>query len=388
MELFDRLRYNVLPLDMERPTIRESIGAAESHLAEMEALDLPDTLSEKAALRQYISHYSSLLAPIRRLSVEILQIIFLDPNLHDSERIAFDFVTMYRPDAFVGVSYHWREVAHGTAKLWASFQITLHSGRCSNIHRIRRGLERSKNVPLSINFSPFAFSPESHTLEARMHTQAVEEIAAEFLLHAERWAYVMLPPKNHQFLSILCPARGRLPMLEAVGFLGRPDEEARQLKIFEEAPSLRSLSLHDANTMNIPPVPYHQLTQAYIPWDTRLFSLNQISALALGLRRIIIGDEGANHLRTLRGGHVRDLLAHTVASTVLLNSIHHSYNQPGQQVNRSEQVLHKHLEAEIGEMAKSSTTHHMLLYAPPNGIQANDSFVNCWGIQRWYKWNL
>ncbi|KAF8186462.1 hypothetical protein K438DRAFT_1031940 [Mycena galopus ATCC 62051] len=244
MELFDRLRYNVLPLDMERPTIRESIGAAESHLAEMEALDLPDTLSEKAALRQYISHYSSLLAPIRRLSVEILQIIFLDPNLHDSERIAFDFVTMYRPDAFVGVSYHWREVAHGTAKLWASFQITLHSGRCSNIHRIRRGLERSKNVPLSINFSPFAFSPESHTLEARMHTQAVEEIAAEFLLHAERWAYVMLPPKNHQFLSILCPARGRLPMLEAVGFWGRPDEEARQLKIFEEATTLTWTLIH------------------------------------------------------------------------------------------------------------------------------------------------
>ncbi|KAF8126668.1 hypothetical protein K438DRAFT_1790342 [Mycena galopus ATCC 62051] len=64
------------------------------------------------------------------------------------------------------------------------------------------------------------------------------------------------------------------------------------------------------------------------------------------------------HLRTLRGGHVRDLLAHMVASTVVLNIIHHTYNQPGKE-NPTE--MHT---SWIGKDAEPTT--HSGIYVPWN----------------------
>ncbi|KAJ7256167.1 hypothetical protein B0H12DRAFT_1112678 [Mycena haematopus] len=111
--IWDRLRYNILPSDMERPAIQHSIRFAQSCLAK-EAPQDSATRYSAVALRQYISDYSSLLAPIRRLSVEILQLILVDPNIHDRRWIGSHRVVMYRTKAIGGVSNHWREVIRAT----------------------------------------------------------------------------------------------------------------------------------------------------------------------------------------------------------------------------------------------------------------------------------
>ncbi|KAJ6482718.1 hypothetical protein C8R45DRAFT_1215427 [Mycena sanguinolenta] len=113
----DRLRYNIVPLDTEKPAILHSIRVAQTRLAEIEAED--PAQSSAVALRGYISEYSSLLAPIRQLSVEILQLILVDPDIHSGQWIGTNRVTMYRPELIGGVSYRWREVAFATPILWS-----------------------------------------------------------------------------------------------------------------------------------------------------------------------------------------------------------------------------------------------------------------------------
>ncbi|KAJ6482719.1 hypothetical protein C8R45DRAFT_1150311 [Mycena sanguinolenta] len=98
---------------------------------------------------------------------------------------------------------------------------------------------------------------------------------AEFLLHAERWVHVSLPPEYH-FLALLSSAQGRLSWLETLGLdqsvTSAPRDGAdlapaywkrlEEFRIFEDVPKLRSLSLTPANTMeNFPRLPWHQLTQ-------------------------------------------------------------------------------------------------------------------------------
>ncbi|KAJ7749000.1 hypothetical protein B0H14DRAFT_2636428 [Mycena olivaceomarginata] len=117
LEIRDRLRSIILPLDAERLAIRESIRIAQLRLAETETQDFLDIVSERGALRQYISEYSSLLALIRLLPVEMLGRIFIQPTIHNSEMFGSTVVTMYRPKAIGEVSHHWREVPRGTPKL-------------------------------------------------------------------------------------------------------------------------------------------------------------------------------------------------------------------------------------------------------------------------------
>jgi hypothetical protein len=117
LEIRDRLRSNIPPLGAERLAIRESTRIAQLRLAETDTQDFLDIASERGALRQYISEYSSLLALIRLLPVEMLGRIFIQPAIHNSEMFGSTVVTMYRPKVIGEVSHHWREVARGTPKL-------------------------------------------------------------------------------------------------------------------------------------------------------------------------------------------------------------------------------------------------------------------------------
>ncbi|KAF8186466.1 hypothetical protein K438DRAFT_1835664 [Mycena galopus ATCC 62051] len=278
-----RLRYNIAPLDAERPAIRDSIRAAQLRLAEIQDSAEHDNVSEAVALSQYISDSSSLLAPIRLLSVEILQIIFVHPDIHSSLNIGSDAVTIYGPEVIGKVSYHWREVARVTPELWSSFQVKLKDGRYSDLEQIRLRLERSKSVPLTISFDWEESDSES---TQSSHVQAVGEIVAEFLLHVERWAHVTLFV-DWEFLSHLSSARGRLPLLEAVGFRGKLDGNSKELKIFKDVPKLRSLSLdRHATTAHLPPLPWSQLKRISAPLANNV--IGEILELASSLRKFTV----------------------------------------------------------------------------------------------------
>ncbi|KAF7376485.1 F-box domain-containing protein [Mycena sanguinolenta] len=263
-----RLRYNILPSDLEKSTIQDSIHIAQLRLAEVEAQDRTD--DSAAALRRYISEYSSLLAPIRRLSVEVLQLILIHPDIHGWEWIGSDRVTLYRTEAIGGVSHRWREVTRATPILWSSFQIPLHRRNLYDLQHLFRPtrirLKLSKNAPLSITFAPSKddFPGDENVNKPLQHARAVAKITAELLLHAERWSHITLP-LDHEFLALLSSAQGRLPWLESLGFVGsvrNKDELEKNLKIFEAAPKLRSLALSNGRSLeSLSALPWSQLTR-------------------------------------------------------------------------------------------------------------------------------
>ncbi|KAF7369357.1 F-box domain-containing protein [Mycena venus] len=268
----DRLRDNILPLDTERLAIRDSIAVARSRLAELEASGLHFPRKDPhyhgpAALRQYISDYSSLLAPIRLLAVEILQAIFVHPDLHGFERMGPRIITMYRRHVIGKVSHHWREVARGTPELWSSFQVKLFVYKpYPDLEGLRLRLDRSKGVPLSISFD---LMPPKQVDEPERpgYTARVAETVAPFLCHAERWAHVALPLDSVS-ISVFAPVQDRLLRLETLAFIGAADRLSREVRIFANAPKLRFL--YPGRNMNpprnLPPLPWHQLHQVYIHW--------------------------------------------------------------------------------------------------------------------------
>jgi hypothetical protein len=112
----DRLRYNLLPSGVERAAIVDSISIARLRLAEIQAQDFTTSGldDEEVTLRQYIAEHSSLLAPIRLLSVDILQTVFLDPDIHGFTEMGMkpppSTVYIYRPNVLAAVSHHWRDI--------------------------------------------------------------------------------------------------------------------------------------------------------------------------------------------------------------------------------------------------------------------------------------
>ncbi|KAJ7157810.1 hypothetical protein C8R46DRAFT_417467 [Mycena filopes] len=176
----ERLRYNLAPSEAERNAIGDSLAAAQAHLARLQKTGTGT--QHHRELHRYVADYSSLLAPIRRLSVEILQTIFLDPDIHNfyAENHQKDpipsLVHVYNPSLVAMVSHHWQNVARETATLWSSFKVVLWQGRYS-LERLRLCLARSKGAPLSITFDW-----REHDTPLPLHADALQAILA----HAER----------------------------------------------------------------------------------------------------------------------------------------------------------------------------------------------------------
>ncbi|KAJ7779001.1 hypothetical protein B0H16DRAFT_1711353 [Mycena metata] len=254
-----RLRHNVLPLNIEKQAILDSIVVAQAQLA---SFRFQQTDEEAISLRAYIANYSSLLSPMRRLPVEILQKIFLHPDIHDFEKTTstttppFSITDVYQPGVLASVSCRWRDIVCGTPKLWSSFTVILWRAKYS-LERLRLCLQRSNNMRLTI-----AFDWRKHNSLQPLHYTAL----AEVLAHSHRWAHIAVPVHS-QFLALLSPARGRLPSLETIAFYNSSDSDYNPealVDVFENAPALRTLSLHKVCPGPQVLVLWHQLRQVSI----------------------------------------------------------------------------------------------------------------------------
>jgi hypothetical protein len=279
----DRLRYNLLPSGVERTAIVDSISIARLRLAEIQAQG--STASglgdEELTLRQYIAEYSSLLAPIRLLSVDILQTVFVDPDIHGFTEMGMkpppSTVYMYRPNVLAAVSHHWRDIVCETTQLWSSFKVPLWQSQYS-LERVRLCLERSKDALLSMTFDWKPFSP----LDG--------DVLQEVLDHAERWRHVQMP-LHGEFLSVLSPAKGRLHQLETLEFMGSGHRSGGSHKFdtFEVAPKLRFLSLHGLEE-DIPRLPWRQLQRIFVLDNIGDPFLCRVLAMTPGLRDITVNN--------------------------------------------------------------------------------------------------
>ncbi|KAJ6513627.1 hypothetical protein C8R47DRAFT_616519 [Mycena vitilis] len=247
----DRLRHNVLPSDAERGTIMASLVAAREQLKEDRTLDAV----ERTALHEYISEYSSLLAPIRRLTHDILEHVFTDPEISQMIRIGrMTPALVVRNDPYVlaSVCHYWMCVALQTHELWSKFAINAYAdGRA--LRHLRVCLERSGILPLSIDLGhPTIGIPNFPSLN--------EDILNDVMFNAERWGRLRVSMPNKDIMP-LAPVYGRLHRLQEITFLcgslGTPGEP---LNTFEVAPELRIVRFEGLRSIDeIPVLPFRQI---------------------------------------------------------------------------------------------------------------------------------
>ncbi|KAK7051911.1 hypothetical protein R3P38DRAFT_3172233 [Favolaschia claudopus] len=268
--IYDRLRHNKLPSDSEKRAIQDSIHAAKVHLlfleieappispqgGETEIRALTKHIVQSCAPAHYITQYSSLLSPIRRLPVDILRMIFLDPAIHEPGRVPpsesyYSILRQYKPNRLGAVCYHWRCVTLEMATLWSGITVFLNQPSRYSIDGLRLALQRSQNTMLNIAFRTvnsrgFKFEPWS---------PLDNEMMLEVLQHTERWAVVDLPLEA-DFLFQLSPAQGTeffvaatavlsiAPRLRTLTIRGWAYKNMLPSLPWCQAQDLRDLSLH------------------------------------------------------------------------------------------------------------------------------------------------
>ncbi|KAK7051950.1 hypothetical protein R3P38DRAFT_3172274 [Favolaschia claudopus] len=258
--ILERLRHNYIPSDVEIHAIRESITIAQSRIVALQSG--PPTETE--GLSKYVALYSSLISPIRRLPVDILQTIFLDPIAHRRLRpggfTRRSIIVDYRPNYLGAVCYHWRCLSLETTKLWSSLVVSPNQTDRNTVGGLRLALQRSQGAPLYLKFHPAMTG-------SILDRETIEEV----LKHTERWAHIDLTT-NAGLLRQLSPARHRLESLDTLTILHSDSYEYLQQypsELFAEPPMLRTLrvtKLPDSPSA-VPILPWSQLTQLCIHVD-------------------------------------------------------------------------------------------------------------------------
>ncbi|KAJ7278039.1 hypothetical protein C8J57DRAFT_1465799 [Mycena rebaudengoi] len=232
--ILDRLRNNILPSDLEIVQIKYSLRTARARLSVV----TPPDAAETETLRQYISYYSSLIAPIRKIPAEILSSILLHPDIHTMfhmsglAKLRRYEVHRDSPHA-ASVSHYWRSVLLDTPQFWASLDFERSWGPCCFLY-----LERSRTAPLSL----------------RLHFTTSLEVLKRLLQDTERWKDITVDSDN---LPPLIAARGRLKNLEKVTVYD--STTPLNLSIFEGAPRLRSLAMQACDPAAILSLPCSQI---------------------------------------------------------------------------------------------------------------------------------
>lgn len=219
--------------------------------ASSEMLRLRSVVQHLQHRRTQIAHHvcdkRSLLAPIRRLPPEILQMVF-HAVLTVTASTEQKFKYKYTPAIWLThICYYWRTVVFDTSTLWTSVFLSQQSKW--NISRLKSYSLHAKSLPLSV----ICLWPSSQLL------QKLAELS-------HRWRHLMLWTSKDLF-SALGPLRNKIPLLQNL-HLSLDYDGVSQILIdmFENAPSLRGVHLNFTGEDGIT-----GLSRIILPWTQVLF---------------------------------------------------------------------------------------------------------------------
>ncbi|KAF9265582.1 hypothetical protein L218DRAFT_860135, partial [Marasmius fiardii PR-910] len=241
---------------------------------------LEETLSklkaERDSLQNFIDEHRALLAPFRRLPVDVVREIFLQclgPYPYRS--------TKHAPLLFTTICKYWRQIALETPRLWCSIHLYIpcipiypvaggqHPGEVEEFCNLVKGrmagaerwIKRSGSVPLTISLAFQTGSPPRHP----DHLKALQSIIETFIPYSSRWkelhiwnasAGVLVP------LGMLKP--DEVPKLESLEIV--QGVEINTLRSLLQAPSLRKLCVVPSARPPLSelPVRWNQITEIHI----------------------------------------------------------------------------------------------------------------------------
>ncbi|KAJ7596447.1 hypothetical protein C8J56DRAFT_917437 [Mycena floridula] len=189
-KVMSQLRSGYVPADIEAKTITARISAAEHELARHEAeicrlqLLVEELEEQRDEMEESIEQAQSVLAPIRRLPVEVLTAVFeqcMEANPKDHHESDFPFLNDLTDPETLQISILsavcsiWRQIAVATPKLWS--QIGVNLGSCNEA--------TSRILGLHLRNS------RSHSLSLRIHD--LHQTAPERELP---WPWCLFPREN------------------------------------------------------------------------------------------------------------------------------------------------------------------------------------------------
>ncbi|PBK95794.1 hypothetical protein ARMGADRAFT_748878 [Armillaria gallica] len=232
------IRGNITLSDEDLSQIQDAVFASEQAISHLTALltgQCSQLLAKEASqlnerhksLTQYVSNCRSLLAPIRRLPRDILEIVFaFVPSLEGSLN------TRSAPWSLAHICYAWRDIMLSTPSLWAKINIRPPYTR-SSMAILGRHLQLSGEYPLDISISyQDTFGEDDRG------------ILSLILQHSTRWKRMQIKDVSRTevgaVMSELSIVAGNLPLLEEVSFLSVEQlGSAYDTEKLVAAPSLR-----------------------------------------------------------------------------------------------------------------------------------------------------
>ncbi|KAJ7090314.1 hypothetical protein B0H15DRAFT_258869 [Mycena belliarum] len=290
---FDHLLHtNYIPSADEALKIRELCASPLQELARLEAKIsqtqtlLYDLQRSYRQLKSSIDAHLALVTPMRNLPPEILQLIFImtlpstrNPVMHASEA----------PVLLGRVCSGWRRIAFATPELWASVHVVCppmdYAESASAPTRIQRQameawLTRSGACPLSISIW---VSREAGLGGAAV--AAASPYVETILPLSRRWRHIELRVPTDSLDSFHYLQGSDVPLLHTLaitngGSLAR-DDWSGNLLFLQHAPQLRSLSLTHEGNVNLPPVPWAQITTLSLSPTQEFFGLDTAMSLSI-----------------------------------------------------------------------------------------------------------
>lgn len=205
-------------------------------------------------MSQYLSAKRYLLAPVRRLPPELLQEVFLFTVISNTYALAASSPPRRSRNAaslrkaldairLAHVCSYWRAVALNTAQIWALILLRL-SDR-SGIAQLHFHIKHAKLAPLTII----------------CHEWAGWKVLRDLAHQSHHWRNITL--RIESYFQELDVVRSRVPLLRSLCIKAYELDAGRAINIFQDAPSLRHVSLTVSRNDFWPfsfILPWHQVT--------------------------------------------------------------------------------------------------------------------------------
>ena len=238
------LRKNQPPSDIENQTlakVEHDIEEYDLAIAQLQSA-VASLKSQRDSAKDYVSRYKSLMAPIRRLSSDVLVEIFTD--ICSDTTLSTGHALTHLPQLdLCQVCKYWRSLVNDSPLLWSKLRMVLYENEYSIsdttlLYLANLVLTRSGNCPLTIGL---------------FHFHDVQPVSALLFQHADRWLSAFVRGCSQRFFSV-----SSFPQLKHLEL----DCELDDIQTIPTMSSLESLIISQLSAhrpLSLPDFPWKQL---------------------------------------------------------------------------------------------------------------------------------